>query len=327
MSLGPGGAGPGGAGPGGAGPGGAPGVPEGYLVCRYCRSVHPPAGPSCPSCGAALDVRTAVSRSGWLKQPPIRDLARLQIGRSRLQIEGTRVPVADFALVGEEWIYFSHHVLLWVDPGVRLTNTSLAGAWNRVLAGLPLVMLEARGPGRIALSDNHAGDLVALPLAPGQQVWTREHRFLTATGNVGYTWEQTGIWRRPRDALPARPVRRPVHGPGHARAGAAALPRQHVPARPGAGGVRPDPAGVAALPRPVGDGAPAPGVPGGRPAVLVAGLVQPAHDLAAARGARPDRRHLGVRAHEQRAGDGPVARDDATVVTARDTPGARHPDR
>ena len=180
--------------PGGPGVPPGYGVPEGYVVCHYCRTPHPPAGPSCPSCGAALDLRTAVSRSGWLKQPPIRDLARIQIGRSRIQIEGTQVPVADVALDGEEWIYFSHHVLLWVEPGVRLSNTSLAGAWNRVLAGMPLVMLEARGPGHVALSDNHAGDLVALPLAPGQQVWTREHRFLTATGNVSYTWEPTGIW-------------------------------------------------------------------------------------------------------------------------------------
>ena len=169
-------------------------VPEGWVVCRYCRMTHPPAGPSCPSCGAALDVRTAVSRSGWTEQPPIRDMARIQIGASRVQIEGTQVPVADFALVGEEWIYFSHHVLLRCDPSVRLTNTRLSGGWNRMLAGLPLVMLEARGPGQIALSDNHAGELVALPLLPGQQMWTREHRFLAATGNVSYTWQQTDVW-------------------------------------------------------------------------------------------------------------------------------------
>jgi uncharacterized protein (AIM24 family) len=70
----------------------------------------------------------------------------------------------------------------------------MAGAWNRMLAGMPLVMLEARGPGHLALSDNHAGDVIALPLLPGQQVWTREHRFLAASGNITYTWQQTGVW-------------------------------------------------------------------------------------------------------------------------------------
>jgi uncharacterized protein (AIM24 family) len=167
---------------------------EGHVVCRYCRMPHPPGGPSCPSCGAALDLRQHVSRSGWIEQPPIKDMARIQFGHSRVQIEGRYVPVADFALAGPEWIYFSHHALLWTDPAVQLTNTSLAGGWNRMLAGLPLIMVEARGPGHVALSGDHAGELIALPLAPGRVVWTREHRFLTATGNVTYTWEQSGIW-------------------------------------------------------------------------------------------------------------------------------------
>jgi hypothetical protein len=140
---------------------------EGLVVCRYCRMPHPPAGPSCPSCGAALDVRQVVTRSGWTEQPPIKDMARIQFGQSRVQIEGTYVPVADFSLVGQEWIYFSHHALLWSDPSVRLSNTSLAGGWNRMLAGLPLIMVEARGPGHIALSGDHSGDMVALPLMPG----------------------------------------------------------------------------------------------------------------------------------------------------------------
>jgi uncharacterized protein (AIM24 family) len=155
---------------------------------------HPASAASCPSCGAALDIRQVVSRSGWIEQPPIKDMARIQFGQSRVQIEGAYVPVADFDLVGQEWIYFSHHALLWTDPSVQLSNTSLVGGWNRMLSGLPLIMVEARGPGHVALSGDRAGELVALPLQPGRQVWTREHRFLTATGNVTYTWQNTGIW-------------------------------------------------------------------------------------------------------------------------------------
>ena len=166
----------------------------GFVTCRYCRQLTNVTGTSCNRCGAPLDVREAVSLSGWTRQPPIRDMARIQFGQSRVQIEGTQVPVADFALAGEEWIYFSHHVLLWTEPAVRLSSMSLSGGWNRVMAGMPLIMLEARGPGHVALSDNHAGDLIALPLQAGQQIWAREHRFLTATGNIGYRWEQTDIW-------------------------------------------------------------------------------------------------------------------------------------
>jgi uncharacterized protein (AIM24 family) len=121
-------------------------------------------------------------------------MARIQFGQSRVQVEGTYVPVADFTLAEPDWIYFAHHALLWTEPGVRLGNTSLAGGWNRMLSGLPLIMIEARGPGRIALSGERSGEIVALPLMPGRQIWTREHRLLTATGNIGYTWQQTGVW-------------------------------------------------------------------------------------------------------------------------------------
>ncbi|GAB1639734.1 hypothetical protein KRMM14A1259_01570 [Krasilnikovia sp. MM14-A1259] len=169
-------------------------IPEGHVTCRYCRMVHPAGGTSCPSCGAALDIRTAISRSGWVEQPPIKDMARIQFGQSRVQIEGTYVPVADFALAEPDWIFFSHHSLLWTEPNVRLSSTSLAGGWKRMMSGLPLIMMEARGPGRIALSGDRAGEMVALPLMPGRQIWTREHRFLTATGNISYTWQPTGIW-------------------------------------------------------------------------------------------------------------------------------------
>ena len=44
-------------------------------------------------------------------------MARLQFGQSHCQIEGTTVPVADFTLAQQDMVYFSHHVLLWTDPG------------------------------------------------------------------------------------------------------------------------------------------------------------------------------------------------------------------
>ena len=86
-------------------------------VCRFCRQPSDPTAPSCPRCGAPFDVRRWCRRSGWEQQPPIKDMARIQFGQSHLQIEGTQVPVADFALAEGDWIYFSHHVLLWADAG------------------------------------------------------------------------------------------------------------------------------------------------------------------------------------------------------------------
>lgn len=163
-------------------------------VCRYCRQPGDPSSGTCPLCGAPTDIAQEVTDSGWIEQPPIRDMARLQFGQSQVQITGTMVPAAEFSLAPDDMIYFSHHVLLWTDPQARLGNMPLKGGFKRALAGLPLIMVEGRGPGRLALSDNHAGEVIALPLQHGQSMWVREHRFLCATGNVRYDWQPTGIW-------------------------------------------------------------------------------------------------------------------------------------
>jgi uncharacterized protein (AIM24 family) len=164
-------------------------------TCRFCRQRVDVGGrTSCPLCGAPADVRAAVSDSGWHEQPPIRDMARIQFGQSSCQIEGTYVPTADFNLQGEEWVYYSHHTILWCEPRVQMTPMPMAGGWNRMRAGMPLVMLQARGPGHLALSDDAPGEIVAIPLQHGQAVWVREHRFLAATGSVAYNWQQPGVW-------------------------------------------------------------------------------------------------------------------------------------
>ena len=163
-------------------------------ICRYCRQPSDPGAPTCPMCGAPVDIKTVVSDTGWVEQPAIRDMAKIQFGQSHLEIAGTTVPIAEFTLAPNEPIYFSHHVLLWTDPDTRMTMMKMAGGWNRKLAGMPLVMMEATGPGHIALSDNHAGEVIALPLQPGQNMWVREHRFLCATGYINYTWNNTGVY-------------------------------------------------------------------------------------------------------------------------------------
>src|SRR5207253_11049133 len=57
-----------------------------------------------------------------------------------------------------------------------------------------LIMLEAHGPGHIAFSKDQPGELIALPLHPGQGVDVREHVFMLATSQVTYDWFNTGIW-------------------------------------------------------------------------------------------------------------------------------------
>ena len=102
-------------------------------------------------------------------------------------IEGELVPALTVELSGVP-IYFEHHVLLWKDPVLQIGIKSLAGAFKRVLAGMPVIMTEARGPGRIAFSRDGAGHVFPLHLNAGQGVDVREHQFLAATDSMDFTF-------------------------------------------------------------------------------------------------------------------------------------------
>jgi uncharacterized protein (AIM24 family) len=166
---------------------------RGY-VCRYCRLSSDGGEPACPSCGAPADIRAIRDDEGWVEQPPVRDMARIQFGRSACQITGTCVPVAEMNLAADDQIYFSHHVLLWTDPGTRLTLRPMPPGWVRRKAGMPLVMLDASGPGRVAISADDAGEILAVPLEAGRSVDVTEHRFLMATDAVTYSLFNSGVW-------------------------------------------------------------------------------------------------------------------------------------
>jgi uncharacterized protein (AIM24 family) len=172
---------------------------DGAYTCPYCRMVSEGERGACPHCGAPVDVRLRVSDSGWIEQPPIRDMARIRFSRSTCQISGTYVPVADMGLHEDDWVYFSHHVLLHTDPRVRLDNLPMRGAWKRMRAGMPLIMMRAQGPGHIAFSADEPGETLAVPLRAGQAIDVVEHRFLVATGNVGYEWENSNVWFTTQD--------------------------------------------------------------------------------------------------------------------------------
>jgi len=164
-------------------------------TCPFCRMENNDDGATtCPRCGAPVDVRLRVSDSGWAEQPPVRDMARLKFNRSTCQISGDFVPVAEMALDAQDWVYFSHHVLLHADTNLSLETLKMAGGWNRILSGMPLYMMKAQGPGHLAISADEPGEILAIPLMPNQGVDVVEHRFLAATGNVGYQWMNSGVW-------------------------------------------------------------------------------------------------------------------------------------
>jgi uncharacterized protein (AIM24 family) len=166
-------------------------------TCAFCHAEFPAELTSCPRCGAAADVRAVVDAGGWVESPGIKDMAEVQLGRSHAQVEGVMVPVVDVDLADGDTVFCTHDKLLWYDGAVKLT-TKKAGFFKSRRSGMPLTLLQATGPGRIAFSDNHAGELVAMPLDAGETLFARQHHMLLATGNVDYDGHNINLYYQTR---------------------------------------------------------------------------------------------------------------------------------
>jgi uncharacterized protein (AIM24 family) len=105
------------------------------------------------------------------------------------RLEGELVPVLHMALDGSMPIFFEHHVLLWKYPELKIGLHPLKkGLAKRMIAGMPLLMLQVESPGEIAFSRDAPGHIVALHLPQGAGIVVREHQFLAATQNVQYDY-------------------------------------------------------------------------------------------------------------------------------------------
>src|SRR5215469_541871 len=102
-------------------------------------------------------------------------------------LDGELVPVLTLEISSTP-VYFEHHVLLWKDTRTQIAIKPLAGAFKRVLSGMPVFMTEAHGPGRIAFSRDGAGHLFAMHMKQGAAIDVREHQFLAATDQLDYTY-------------------------------------------------------------------------------------------------------------------------------------------
>ena len=110
-----------------------------------------------------------------------------EVGGVRYHIEGELVPALHVEL-GSVPVYFEHNILLWKDTGVEISVKPLQGAFKRLLAGMPILMTQAHGPGRIAFSRDGVGHVFPIHLHPGEAVDVREHQWLAATDYVHYSF-------------------------------------------------------------------------------------------------------------------------------------------
>jgi len=104
-------------------------------------------------------------------------------------VQGEIVPVL-VVEVGPNPVFFEHNVLLWKDPRLNIAVKPLSGGIKRMIAGMPLVMVETQGAGRIGFSRDGAGHVFGLHFARGQGVDVREHQWLAATATLDYSFQR-----------------------------------------------------------------------------------------------------------------------------------------
>jgi uncharacterized protein (AIM24 family) len=156
------------------------------IVCSWCQYQDDASRTTCSTCGAPLDVANTVSRAGWRAAPRLREMTEFRIGEtsSTCQVSGEVVPVAEFALAENDAVFFEQHLVLWKERLVSLHGVSLMN--KRRVAGMPYGVVEAKGPGRVALTRDASGELVVLPLHHGMELDVRGHSFIAASMNVSY---------------------------------------------------------------------------------------------------------------------------------------------
>jgi len=124
-------------------------------------------------------------------QPPALMPTRVEDGTApglTYRIEGELVPVLHVVLDGSRSLFFEHHVVLWKDPNLVIGMHQMAGAFKRVVAGMPIFMTETQSSGEIAFSRDDPGHVLSLHLPAGHSIYVREHQFLAATGGIDYSF-------------------------------------------------------------------------------------------------------------------------------------------
>jgi uncharacterized protein (AIM24 family) len=168
---------------------------EQRIQCRWCHAQSPSSARTCDRCGAPLDVRDAVTDSGWREAPRLRDLTQFHWSASGCQLDAGVVPVAEVTLAGEDTVFFEHHTMLWKDETVPMSVLSTPGGARRLVSGMPFVLSVAHAPGRVAFSRDATGELVVIPVEAPAEVDVREHALVLASGSLGFTYEKIGGFR------------------------------------------------------------------------------------------------------------------------------------
>ena len=152
----------------------------------YCRQLSDPSQPTCPLCGApGRHLGRVLADSAGLSSLCIKDMAKVTVrpvappDRGHHNVRSPSSPLAHRRRPGS----LCTHVLLWLGPGHPAPRTCPCAAAGSGLA-LPVIMVEAHGPGHIACLIPMCVKVHRAPAAAWPLMWVREHWFLCAMSNI-----------------------------------------------------------------------------------------------------------------------------------------------
>ncbi len=102
------------------------------------------------------------------------------------RVRGGLAPVVEWTLDGSYTLFFEHYVLMYRDPSVTISGSIPKGAMKRMIGKMPIILARASGRGLVALGRSAPGEVVGVPIQPGQTLEVREHQFLAATDSLSY---------------------------------------------------------------------------------------------------------------------------------------------
>lgn len=163
------------------------------LECTWCGLGNAVGASNCSACGAPLGGAVLRTESGWRPAPRLNQLTEISFGSSRFDVQEGIVPVVEVELGAGDEIYFEPELLNWWDESLELRVRPLTGLVQRLMAGMPLRIADAAGPGRLAISRESTGDLVLMPIRAGARIEVREHAFLLATSSLDYEYDKLSM--------------------------------------------------------------------------------------------------------------------------------------
>ena len=108
----------------------------------------------------------------------------------RYDISGTVMQTVSIDLGRGETVYAQTHAMAWMDDGITMdthTGGGLFAGLKRAMSGGSLFITEysAVQGGNVAFAPRFPGQILAVPLAPGQSLICRKETFLCAEKSVG----------------------------------------------------------------------------------------------------------------------------------------------